>query len=543
MAFHRLTTPSYFGGLPGGYGMINTGAALADAAKVGGPNAGTFFHAFGEDAISKNFNRPVKALSENTDYLDDLLHRDIVVMHRSPDVVAGGPTGSITLPVGTYLGGVGYTNTAESRARLFSVRDGNNRPILNEFFSETLITGIVMTGGDAIGGGFSANTVSLSLSPYIPTGVTYRVYYGVRKNLATFETDTIPSSRDFALIWGHTQTPLGAHPATAIAYASGPAWADGTTNPAATVEMQLDKIVADLSAATGAAKIGYAGGPAWLDAATNPAATVEEQFDKIITDLIDQGNPAGIGGSGGGAAKIGFNVQDDGGWLWDRATSEYRMTVASALQLIDKALRGIEQITALHVGGALTVDGGIAFGDIQLYRSGDLLRLSSDLTVDGALTVGAGFSGTGAGAWDGDWTFSGGTTYFASLGATSIQSVTALFLGAVTLYGSGHILCRPVIGINGDHVYGIADGDVVYVNIPLTAPTTYTVTSAGAGPGARQRYVKWPDGANDLTLIRDDLTQIAIISGPGTGSGKFRKFVELLFISGAWQVEGGQLIL
>ena len=45
----------------------------------------------------------------------------------------------------------------------------------------------------------------------------------------------------------------------------------------------------------GAAQIGYNGGPAWADASTNPAATVEAQLDKIVTDL------AGVGGAG----KIG----------------------------------------------------------------------------------------------------------------------------------------------------------------------------------------------------------------------------------------------
>ncbi|MCI0346896.1 MAG: 5'-nucleotidase, partial [Chloroflexi bacterium] len=102
------------------------------------------------------------------------------------------------------------------------------------------------------------------------------------------------------------------------------AWADGGTNPATTVEAQLDKVIADLAATTGAPKVGaaatagapnalvagsvksqldallgfvnahinlaagahaasaitYAGGGAWADATTNPATTVEAQLDK-----------------------------------------------------------------------------------------------------------------------------------------------------------------------------------------------------------------------------------------------------------------------
>ena len=40
-----------------------------------------------------------------------------------------------------------------------------------------------------------------------------------------------------------------------IGYAGGPNWADGTTNPATTVELQLDKIITDLAGAAGTAKL------------------------------------------------------------------------------------------------------------------------------------------------------------------------------------------------------------------------------------------------------------------------------------------------
>jgi hypothetical protein len=119
------------------------------------------------------------------------------------------------------------------------------------------------------------------------------------------------------------------HAAAAIDYAGGAPWADGTTNPAATVEAQIDKIVADLATAGGAAKIGaaatagtpgafgagsvksqvdallgllnghatasaaahtasaiaYAGGGAWKDGTASPATTVEAQLDKLVGDL------------------------------------------------------------------------------------------------------------------------------------------------------------------------------------------------------------------------------------------------------------------
>lgn len=57
-------------------------------------------------------------------------------------------------------------------------------------------------------------------------------------------------------IQGHIGAGAGAHAATAISYAGGGQWADLTTNPATTVEAQLDKIISDLAGEPGSAKIG-----------------------------------------------------------------------------------------------------------------------------------------------------------------------------------------------------------------------------------------------------------------------------------------------
>lgn len=109
---------------------------------------------------------------------------------------------------------------------------------------------------------------------------------------------------------GSTAVSLSPRGASNLLYAGGPTWADGTTNPATTVEAQLDKIVTDLSTGSGAAKIAYGGGGAWSDGTTNPAATVEAQLDKVITDLSGTGGGAKIGGAavGGGAVLAAANL-------------------------------------------------------------------------------------------------------------------------------------------------------------------------------------------------------------------------------------------
>jgi hypothetical protein len=147
----------------------------------------------------------------------------------------------------------------------------------------------------------------------------------------------------------HINLAAGAHAAAAITYAGGGAWADATTNPATTVEAQLDKVIADLAATSGAPKVGaaatagapnslsagsvksqldallgfvnahinlaagahaaaaitYAGGGNWADGTTNPATTVEAQLDKIVSDLVATAGAARIGAAASGNLPAG----------------------------------------------------------------------------------------------------------------------------------------------------------------------------------------------------------------------------------------------
>lgn len=190
MAFHRLTVPSYFGGLPGGYDYINNQLAgtpaFADGAKVGGPNAGTYFVAFGEDATSADFNRPHKALAENCDFIDDLLRRDLARVVRTAS--APGPTSSIILTgPGVFLGNGG--STLED---LFKIVDANGENIVDTATGNHVVVTSISAGG-ALGGGFSAGSVTIAVSPAIPS-VNYRVVYAVRSSLATAPDDVFTPS-------------------------------------------------------------------------------------------------------------------------------------------------------------------------------------------------------------------------------------------------------------------------------------------------------------------------------------------------------------
>lgn len=275
MSFHRLTVPSYTGGLPGGYDYINNAIsgtpALADGARAdSGPNNGTYFVGTGENARGPIANRGLKALAQNCDQLDDYLRRDLAISAVTTDVLAGAPVSSVILAGPVFIGVPGTPNTvAGIRTFLLLVDDSDN--VIYNTGVECQVTAI---SPDVPGNSWSAGNITLTVVPAIPSGTTYRVYYFDRSNLATLPENAFIDKLDVGR------------------YNGGPNWADGTTNPPGTVGLQLDKIVTDLAGATGANKIGYDGGPSWTDAVTNPATTVGLQLDKIVADLAD---PLGFG--------------------------------------------------------------------------------------------------------------------------------------------------------------------------------------------------------------------------------------------------------
>lgn len=200
MAFHRLVVPTYFGGLPGGYDYINNpalngdpgAASFTDGKKSSGPNQGTYLIAFGEDATSTFANRGLKALAENTDNLDNLLRRDIAVTARTADVTAGAPVSSLVIAGQLFVGEFGVANTQATRDLLISVLDNNDNEIITT--AGVIVKALLIHDGasnNVVGtqtsGFFTSPTVNLNVP--IPAGVTYRVYYGERTNLATLPKD------------------------------------------------------------------------------------------------------------------------------------------------------------------------------------------------------------------------------------------------------------------------------------------------------------------------------------------------------------------
>ena len=134
-----------------------------------------------------------------------------------------------------------------------------------------------------------------------------------------------------AALDAHILQVSGAHQASAIAYGGGSSWLDGTTNPAASVEGQLDKSLTDLISTTAshsgsdkigsallsatagagstsagsiysqllalkdASNIGLGARASWADGTTNPSASVTVGTAKIVSDLASTSGAIYIG--------------------------------------------------------------------------------------------------------------------------------------------------------------------------------------------------------------------------------------------------------
>lgn len=266
MAFHRLAVPSYFGGLPGGYDYINNATAGTPAPAGGpradgGPNNGTYFVGFGEDARTFAWNRGLKALAENCDVLDDYLHRSIAIPEVTALISSVGDA-SVVIPGPMFVGVVGTPNTVDGIRTFVMLVDEFD----NEIYSGSNECQVTAISGAAVGDEWSAGSVTLTVSPAIPSGVNYRVYYYSRSNLAT----AVP---DFTFKEGRKYNKVNASPS----------WADGETNPGTYVERQFHKIITDLVDVAGAARIGAAATAGTPFALTN--GTIRSQLDEIIAQM------------------------------------------------------------------------------------------------------------------------------------------------------------------------------------------------------------------------------------------------------------------
>lgn len=193
MPLHRLTVPSYTGGLPGTHDYINDPAtngdpgtaAPADNKKSSGVNQGTYFVAFSENATSSNTNRGLKALAQNTDFLDDAIHRDIGQPAVSASATPGSPLASFVITGSVFVGAPGVTNDQRTRSGMVALVDGNGQPltVLSGGVYLAVKASLIHDGAsnNVLGNNFYSNP-TVNVSPSIPAGQTYRYVFYQRSN-------------------------------------------------------------------------------------------------------------------------------------------------------------------------------------------------------------------------------------------------------------------------------------------------------------------------------------------------------------------------
>jgi hypothetical protein len=146
-------------------------------------------------------------------------------------------------------------------------------------FLQDLITHLGgISSGTLPGGTNKIGSAALSIGGATPNTVSSGTAYSQLVSLLTTIRDHINSTT--------------AHAAVNLTYGGGGAWADGTTNPAASIEAQLDKIISDLSPSTGGAKIG--GAASGTDIA---AGTINAQIANLAVNWFKMSRNNSISGA------------------------------------------------------------------------------------------------------------------------------------------------------------------------------------------------------------------------------------------------------
>lgn len=179
MAFHRLTTPTYSGGLRGGDDYINNAVsgtpAAADNALGAGTNVGSYFLGTNEQITTAAINRGLKALANNCDVLDDAAGKTYAIPARQVLTGDGSTTSwAITGPMFMGLSGTTGVPGIDGFESFIVVTDQYNNPLIATNGTRCIVTGLSATVGT---GGFSSGNVTATIAPAIPNGATAHVHY------------------------------------------------------------------------------------------------------------------------------------------------------------------------------------------------------------------------------------------------------------------------------------------------------------------------------------------------------------------------------
>lgn len=316
----------------------------------------------------------------------------------------------------------------------------------------------------------------------------------------------------------HISGTTNAHVATAIGYAGGPAWRDATTNPAATVEAQLDKIITDLgdSSVNGSARISslsVSGVNVLLASGSvrTQLVSVLAQLDTLWASLISS-TP-----SAAGSGLVGA----------DALTNLPSGTVRSQLSALDTrsfASRLAPAINWAERGVAVCTTVADVLTPIVCSEIGDNASLANHsaryVTIDHNGSSSKSYTSEDGQAWTQRGTVGlvfgpialacgGGRYVVADQGQPIVKYSTTgeTWSSGITLSASP----SSVFYVGGSWYWGFADGSVQFSSSP-TAPTT---ASGMPGPWSGKQIQQFSVGAGNLVAVTADVYGKCITSSDG----------------------------
>ncbi len=158
-------------------------SALYDGIKSGGPNDGTFFPSFGEDARSAAIGRALKVLGENTDLLDDWMNADKVVPFLYAVSIGGAPRNNLDVPAETYLGPPGGALNSTNLPKYIRLLKTNGDEVVDLASNEVIQAQSITAGVTSPTPPYTTGDETVTFNHNIPVG-SYLLLFYTRSSLA-----------------------------------------------------------------------------------------------------------------------------------------------------------------------------------------------------------------------------------------------------------------------------------------------------------------------------------------------------------------------
>ena len=322
--FLRLTTPTYFDGLPSTHAEINNltsgTPAPADGVSVDATYAGTFFVVPGEFATASNVNRSNSALSGNTDFIDDILYtsRPIPTFESftagaadTQQAFGGGGDGDV------FVGRSGVVVTQEVRNSLVQVVSAATlEPIVQAASGAAIFVNDIRDSGDSgnvIGteaSGYHEGAPIAVFSSALPNGINYRLLHLSRGTVAA-ESDPADATGDMGFMAQLIIEAARNQEAVNTPFQPGSSnWADSSSLTDFNAQTAIDEIVDTLGA--------VAGGD---DGALHVGAEAHTAAGDGLIDLIEGSLRSQLNGLSDAAAAHALNQNVAGDWTFASGTT------------------------------------------------------------------------------------------------------------------------------------------------------------------------------------------------------------------------------